>query len=209
MGPKRRDPGPARPRPAWHPLSTRLHKPSSRTELPGPRIQAPMAPVTSSLSKAFVNVGVAANVSVPQARLDSTELKEWSCSVCRPYRPIHISLKKRTRMSHQRIPIQACCYILSDGELTSILYQVSPWRSLALELWGGCLAIVPLMVSMLSMICGTSCSEILHPNLTLYVSCSDHLLAYLRPFAQEGKIVEEADVTRFFETLKEKRTQVN
>lgn len=38
---------------------------------------------------------------------------------------------------------------------------------------------------------------------------SDHLLEYLRPFAQQGKIVEEADVTRFFEAFKQKRTQVN
>jgi E3 ubiquitin-protein ligase UBR7 len=38
---------------------------------------------------------------------------------------------------------------------------------------------------------------------------SDHLLEYLRPFAQQGKIVEEADVTRFFATLKEKRHHVN
>ncbi|KAI9566108.1 hypothetical protein HD554DRAFT_2221741 [Boletus coccyginus] len=37
----------------------------------------------------------------------------------------------------------------------------------------------------------------------------DHLLEYLRPFAQQGKIVEERDVTRFFEALKEKRQQVD
>ncbi|KAF8554501.1 hypothetical protein OG21DRAFT_1597299 [Imleria badia] len=37
----------------------------------------------------------------------------------------------------------------------------------------------------------------------------DNLLEYLRPFAQQGKIVEEADVTQFFEALKEKRRPVN
>ncbi|KAH0828677.1 hypothetical protein J3R83DRAFT_3044 [Lanmaoa asiatica] len=37
----------------------------------------------------------------------------------------------------------------------------------------------------------------------------DHLLEYLRPFAQQGKIVEEADVTQFFEAFKEKRYQVD
>lgn len=37
----------------------------------------------------------------------------------------------------------------------------------------------------------------------------DHLFEYLRPFAQQGKIVEEADVTRFFEAFKEKRQPVN
>lgn len=31
----------------------------------------------------------------------------------------------------------------------------------------------------------------------------DDLLAYLRPFAQEGKVVSEEDVTAFFEALKE------
>ncbi|KIJ62258.1 hypothetical protein HYDPIDRAFT_114743 [Hydnomerulius pinastri MD-312] len=36
----------------------------------------------------------------------------------------------------------------------------------------------------------------------------DGLMEYLRPFAQEGKVVEEADVNRFFEALKEsKRAQ--
>ncbi|KAG9311443.1 hypothetical protein JVU11DRAFT_8558 [Chiua virens] len=37
----------------------------------------------------------------------------------------------------------------------------------------------------------------------------DHLLEYLRPFAQEGKIVEAADVTQFFEALKEKGHAAN
>ncbi|KAG8937753.1 hypothetical protein FRC00_001173, partial [Tulasnella sp. 408] len=31
----------------------------------------------------------------------------------------------------------------------------------------------------------------------------DDLLAYLRPFAQAGKVVSEKDVTAFFEALKE------
>jgi E3 ubiquitin-protein ligase UBR7 len=31
----------------------------------------------------------------------------------------------------------------------------------------------------------------------------DDLLAYLRPFAQEGRIVSEADVRLFFESLRE------
>lgn len=31
----------------------------------------------------------------------------------------------------------------------------------------------------------------------------DDLLAYLRPFAQEGRIVSEADVRQFFESLRE------
>jgi len=30
-------------------------------------------------------------------------------------------------------------------------------------------------------------------------------MEYLRPFAQEGKVVEAADVNRFFETLMEGR----
>lgn len=33
----------------------------------------------------------------------------------------------------------------------------------------------------------------------------DDLLAYLRPFAQEGRIVSEADVRQFFETLQESK----
>jgi E3 ubiquitin-protein ligase UBR7 len=33
----------------------------------------------------------------------------------------------------------------------------------------------------------------------------DDLLAYLRPFAQEGRIVGEADVRQFFETLQESK----
>lgn len=32
--------------------------------------------------------------------------------------------------------------------------------------------------------------------------CRDDLLAYLRPFAQEGKVVSDTDVTAFFDALK-------
>lgn len=35
------------------------------------------------------------------------------------------------------------------------------------------------------------------------VADRDNLLAYLRPFAQEGKVVSQEDVTAFFETLKQ------
>ncbi|KAG6334756.1 hypothetical protein ID866_4333 [Astraeus odoratus] len=37
----------------------------------------------------------------------------------------------------------------------------------------------------------------------------DNLMEYLRPFAQEGKVVEAADVNRFFETLTESRRARN
>lgn len=35
--------------------------------------------------------------------------------------------------------------------------------------------------------------------------CRDKFVEYLRPFAREGKVVEAVDVTRFFDTLREKR----
>jgi E3 ubiquitin-protein ligase UBR7 len=37
--------------------------------------------------------------------------------------------------------------------------------------------------------------------------CSDNLVEYLRPFAQEGQIVKEADVRSFFETMTESARQ--
>ena len=69
--------------------------------------------------------------------------------------------------------------------------------------------IVPSMGSMLSTTCGTSFVYPLSFFSDAVFIPSDNLLEYLRPFAQEGKIVEEADVTQFFETLKEKRRPVN
>lgn len=38
-----------------------------------------------------------------------------------------------------------------------------------------------------------------------FITCfnRDDLLAYLRPFAQEGRIVNEVDVRQFFESLRE------
>lgn len=80
---------------------------------------------------------------------------------------------------------------------------------MAQERWSGYLAIVPSMVYMLSMTCGPSFVIFFIFSLDVILFSSDNLLEYLRPFAQQGKIVEEADVTRFFEMLKEKRHHVN
>ena len=43
--------------------------------------------------------------------------------------------------------------------------------------------------------------------LVLTGDSSDNLVEYLRPFAQEGQIVKEADVRSFFETLTESARQ--
>lgn len=39
--------------------------------------------------------------------------------------------------------------------------------------------------------------------------CRDNLRAYLRPFAEEGKVVAEADVQTFFEQLNKARAEAN
>ncbi|KAG6371256.1 hypothetical protein JVT61DRAFT_9721 [Boletus reticuloceps] len=113
--------------------------------------------------------------------------------------------------------LQACPYLLEEedtyeppedpdsGMIVSLL------KSLVQELWSGCRATVPLMVFTPSMACGTSSCYISDISLTwdVVLIASDHLLECLRPFAQQGKIVEAADVTQFFEALKEKRRHVN
>lgn len=62
---------------------------------------------------------------------------------------------------------------------------------------------------MLSTTCGTTCCNCSRLFSDGAPVPSDHLLEYLRPFAQQGKVVEEADVTQFFEAFKEKRHQIN
>lgn len=94
-------------------------------------------------------------------------------------------------------------------EFTLTSHQAFLSKSLVQELWNGCLAIVPSTVSMLSTTCGTSSCYGSRLISDVIIRSSDHLLECLRPFAQQGKIVEEADVTRFFEALKEKRQQFN
>ena len=60
------------------------------------------------------------------------------------------------------------------------------------------------MAFMPSMRCGTCLPHL--PNFSLSDNKeqnSDDLIKFLRPFAQEGKVVNESDVTDFFATLTE------
>ena len=61
------------------------------------------------------------------------------------------------------------------------------------------------MVFMRSMNCGTYL--LLYVPMPTFIfsnhQCSDDLIKFLRPFAQEGKVVNESDVTSFFATLTE------
>lgn len=98
------------------------------------------------------------------------------------------------------------------------LWQGSLWKNWGCAHFSHSHGTVPSMVSGLSTICGTflhcqfslrvwcsstdlilSQSYLVCAPLTTDQKCRDDLLSYLRPFAQEGKVVGEYDIRTFFE----------